>query len=130
MKSKNRSAIEKAWHNTVAQYGRESGWLNKVFGGKVLDPYQFQLDHALGAQTKRKINLVSVKVGEFAVLPMPIELHDLTSKHPLNRTTNPAAFKREFGCPLILWRDFVLEMRERGVELPFGDDIIKAIVEG
>ena len=128
MKSRNRTEEEKAWHNTVAQYGRESGWLNRVFGGKVSDPYQFQIDHLIGAQAKRKINLVSVKVGEFVVLPMPIELHDITSNHPLNRTLRPAAWKREFGCPLVMWRDFALEMRERGIELPFDNDFIKAVL--
>ncbi len=129
MKSKNRTSVETAWHTTVCQYGRDYGWLNKVFGGVATDPYQYQLDHVIGAQAKRKVNLVSQKVGEFVVIPVPIELHDITSNHKLNRTLRPAAFKGEFGDPLKLWEGMVLEMRdEYNIPLPFGDDLIEAVM--
>lgn len=130
MKSKNRTAAEKAWHTTVADFARRSHWLNTIFGGIVSDPYQFHLDHIIGAQAKRKINGVTVKVGEWSVLPLPVEIHCITSNHALNRTLKPKAFRDAFGNEKDLWGLFIVGMKSAGIELPFDQDIYNAIVKG
>lgn len=130
MKSKNRTAAEIAWHTTVADFARRSHWLNTMFGGIVSDPYQFHLDHLIGAQAKRKVNGVTVKVGEWAVLPLPIELHDISSNHAMNRTLKPKAFRDAFGHEKDLWANFTSLMVGAGIELPFDQDIYNAIIKG
>lgn len=128
MRSKNKTSAEKAWHNTVAQFGRESGWLNKHFGGYVRDPYQFHIDHILGAQAKRKVDLVSTKVGEWAVIPLPIEIHDYNQRNPVNKSTNPEAYKQAFGSGKELFADMIKTMQSRGIELPFDEGVFNAIM--
>ena len=127
MISKNRTAAEKAWHTTIAEYARNSDWLAHMYGGIVRDPYQFQLDHILGAQAKRKIDGVTVKVGEFAVMPLPVEIHDITSNHYLNRTLKPANYRGAFGHEKQVWLKFILAMQRDGIVLPFDEKIIGAI---
>lgn len=130
MISKNKTAAEKAWHTTVADFARRSHWLNTMYGGIVSDPYQFQLDHILGAQAKRKINGVTTKVGEWAVMPIPVEIHDITSNHALNRTLKPKAYRDAFGRETDVFASFIGTMQAAGISLPFDDDIFNAIVGG
>ena len=132
MKSKPRTAIEKEWHDLVSLMGMETSWLRKTFGQHVKRPYQFNLQHMLGSQAKRKVNGASVKVGEFAVFPVPIEIHSVElgeyENHPLNLTRRKKAFEAEFGTEKELFLSFIEELRKNDVPLPFGDDVIEAIV--
>ena len=130
MINKPRTAQEKQWHNTVAEWAKESDWLQDTFGPFVSMPYDFHIDHIIGASKKRKINLVSVKVGEFAVIPMPIQLHGITSNHPLNRTLRPATFRDYIGDEKLLFKRMIHAMKDDGIEIPFSDEIIKSIVMG
>lgn len=128
-KGSNKTAAEKAWHRTVSEFANNSTWLNDMYGGHVRDPHQWQLDHIVGAMAKRKINGVSVKIGEFAVMPISLEIHDLTSNHPLNRTLRPAAYRKAFGHEKQVWLSMLNAMKRAGIELPFGDDLIYSVVE-
>ena len=127
-KGKSKTAVEKAWLGMVVDYATESGWLTNMYAGYCSNPTQFQIDHILGAQAKRKINGVTTKVGEFAIMPIPMELHDVTSNHPLNRTLRPAAFRKVFGHELSVWNQMLAEMENEGYELPFSKELIDAVV--
>lgn len=127
-KGKSKTAAEKAWLGMVVDYATESGWLTNMYAGYCSNPTQFQIDHVLGAQAKRKINGITTKVGEFAIMPIPMELHDITSNHPLNRTLRPAAFRKVFGHELSVWNQMLIEMENEGYELPFSKELIDAVV--
>ena len=131
-KGKSKTAAEKEWLEMVVSYATESGWLTNMYAGYCNNPTQFQIDHVLGAQAKRKINGVSVKVGEFAIMPIPMELHDITSNHPLNRTLKPRAYRDEFGHETEVWERLVRDMKNwlqiSGETLPFDNDLIEAVM--
>ena len=127
MRSKQRTAIEKQWHSDVAEFASNGSFMVSIYGGHCSNPREFQLDHILGAQAKRKVNLVSEKVGEFAVIPVPIELHDITSNHPLNVTTNKKKFESVIGNRLDIWLRMVFLMESSGYTIPFDKHVKEAI---
>jgi hypothetical protein len=122
------TVAEKEWHLDVVNFAKSSTWLRDIYQNYCIDPYSFQLDHIVGAKAKRKINGVTTKVGEWAVMPIPIELHDLTSNNPLNRTLRPGAFRKTIGNEKLIWLGFIDAMKSDGYELPFSEDIINSIV--
>lgn len=127
MRSKPRTAAEKAWHEVVAEFAETSVWLEAMYSGIVKDPYNFQIDHIIGAQAKRKVNGVSVKVGEWAVMPIPAELHDISSNHRLNRTLQPAAYRAAFGHEKYIWQRFH-ESIKREMGTPITPEMVEAIL--
>jgi len=129
-KGKNPTATELKWRGIVSEFAAESTWLVDWFGEYVSDPYLFEIDHILGAQAKRKINFESVKVGEYAILPMPFMLHNVLSKHKLNRTTNPGKFRENIIHEKLLFGNMINAMKRDGYGIPFSDEIVNAIVKG
>lgn len=129
MKSKPRTATEKAFHEEVARFARETDWLGATYGPEYAGA-DFHLDHWMGAQAKRKVDLVSKKVGEFAVLPVPIRLHDVNDNHPLNITNHKRAHEEIFGKSKDLWRRMIVNMISSGYELDISANMIGAISRG
>lgn len=127
-KGKSKTAVEKAWIEKVVDFAQSSQWLSRMYGAHATHPTTFQIDHVLGAQAKRKVEGITTKVGEFAIMPIPMELHDITSNHPLNRTLRPAAFRKVFGHELSVWNQMLAEMENEGYELPFSKELIDAVV--
>lgn len=128
MRSKQRTQLEKDWHKSVAKFATESNWLVNKFGGYCVMPNQFQLDHVIGAQAKRKVNLISEKVGEFVVLPIPVNLHDITSNNQYAIHKSRRVFEKQFGNCITMWVEMVKTMKQEGYVIPFGDDVIKAVL--
>ena len=131
MKSKgnNPTALEIKWRGIVADFANTSSWLDNWFGDYT-DTSAFELDHILGAQAKRKVNFVSVKVGEFAIIPIPYELHNVMCDHKYNKTLRPAAFREHFESDSFIFDDMISTMKSYGYEIPFSQNIIDAIIKG
>ena len=127
-KGKSKTAAEKAWLGQVVDFAQSSMWLVDLYGQYCQNPKHFEIDHIIGAQAKRKVEGITTKVGEFAIMPIPIALHDITSNHPLNRTLRPAAYRKVFGHELSVWNQMLAEMENKGYELPFSKDLIDAVV--
>ena len=129
MKSKgnNPTALELKWRGIVADFANDTHWLEANFGGHNVNTSQFQLDHFLGAQAKRK---PFGRVGEFAIIPVPIKLHERGGSHKLNRTENKKAFNNVFGSANELFRYMVEDMQLLDYEIPFSQNIIDAIIKG
>lgn len=126
-KGNNRTAVEKRWHETVADFAINSYWMSNTYYNAGCNYTQFHLDHFIGAQTKRKINFASEKVGEFAVIPVPIQLHDSQdTSNPCHRTKG---FNEVIGDPKMLFVRMCSKMQEQGIELPFNDEWIEAITK-
>lgn len=129
MRSKPRTEAEKAWHETVARFASETNWLETIYGPEFAGG-GFHLDHFLGAQAKRKINLVSEKVGEKATVPVPIALHDVHSSHPLNVTHHKKAHEAKYGKQSDTFGLMTNVMRAESYEVPISQDVIDAIMRG
>lgn len=128
---KNKTALEKRWHESIADFASNSDFLIKHFGGYCFNPHSFHIHHVEGRQAKRKINYISERIGEWFVLPVPIELHDVNrTDNKLNVTHNKKAFEKNFGTQKSLWLDMINQMRIMNYEIPFGQDTIEGVVNG
>ena len=127
-KGHNKTQLEKDWLKTVVDFAESTKWLKAKYGA-ICYPNQFEIDHILGARTKRKINGVSWRVGELAIMPIPTMLHNVMSNHKYNRTTQPANYRAVFGHETQVWLSMVWEMEVEGYTIPFSEDVINAIVK-
>ena len=98
------NAKEKAFMNSVAEFGRE--YLGVLFNG--YDGSPFQIHHCVGRSYRHS----KVHIGHYFILPVPIELHDVTSNHPLNVTHHRKAFCAKYGNERDLWRKMYIKMAE------------------
>ena len=62
-----------------------------------------------------------VSIGHEFILPVPFDLHDVSSNHPLNVTHRKKAFVKEFGSQRDLFFTMLESMRDYGYELPSAD---------
>jgi len=127
-KGHSKTAFEKEWLNTVVEYANESDFLSDMYGHITSDYSRFEVDHILGAKTKRKINGVSWRVGELAIMPIPFELHNVMNNNPCNRTTNPGKYRSVFGHEKLVWLAMIRAMQNDGCEIPFSESVIQAII--
>lgn len=114
----------KKWMEDITEFALSSNWLNK-FSGYCDNPYHFQRHHVYGREAKRKVNLVSANVGHIAILPIPFELHDVSSNNRLNATHFKKRFESVFGTQKELFIDLCQEMEKAGFVLPFDKEVLK-----
>ena len=81
-KNHTKTAAEKAWLDMVVDFAMQSRWLRDKYSHITAQYSNFEIDHILGAKTKRKINGVSERVGELAIMPIPYEMHNIRGKNP------------------------------------------------
>ena len=89
-----------------------------------------QLHHVAGRTYKHH----KVLIGPWFVLPLAVELHDVSSNHPLNVTHHRKLFSAEYGSQAILWFDMVLDIEcdlycRRIKNNFFGMDVVEAILD-
>lgn len=117
-----RTALENKWMDTVNHAAMNTSWLHDTYGADVDNPEFYHVDHIIGSQAKRK---PFGRVGEFAIMPVPIELHepnDTTHQYHVSK-----GFKERYGHRTEVFERFVNYIRECGYEIPFSDDVIQAI---
>ena len=127
-KGHTKTAAEKAWLDMVVEFANGITWLESKYSSTVLRWDNYEIDHILGAKTKRKINGVSWRVGELAIMPIPYEIHNIRSNNSLNRTTNPGAYRKVFGHEKQVWLEMIRAMQDEGYEVPFSEEVIQAII--
>jgi len=119
---------EQKWLNTITDFASSTLWMLDKYGGYCENPYVFDRHHITGRKAKRKINYVSVVVGEWYVIPVPFEMHDVhQTKHKLNVTHCKNAFEAVIGTQKELFTDMVNSMRDLGYTIPFDDEVIEAL---
>jgi hypothetical protein len=125
-KGHTKTKAEKDWLEMVVNFADSSTWLDSKFIEDVFAPYNYQIDHVIGKSAKRKINNVSWRVGEFAIMPCPIEVHDvLHSNHKYHRGNG---FRIRFGHEKQVWLEMIRAMQNEGYEIPFSEEVIQAII--
>ncbi len=112
---------EKQWHELIAQYVKVRG--SVLGGGMKTEPIQYH--HVAGRTYKQN----KVLIGPWFVIPLPFSLHDVSSNDSLNVTHHRHAFSEAFGSQRDLWLDMIEWFKKRDIELPFGDDVITAVMD-
>jgi hypothetical protein len=111
MAMKQANAAQKQWMNDITEwaenniqilYGNE--WLNKPI----------QRHHVLGRSAKHN----KVAIGHWFILPVPFELHDVSSNHEHNVTHRKNSFIREFGNQRGLFEKMCLSMKDYNYNMP------------
>ena len=115
-------AMHKKWMNDVAEWYQEVGF--KSIG--LSNAYRnFHLHHVGG----RKLKQNKVPIGDWFILPLPVQLHDVNSNNSRNVTHHKHAFTDKFGLQSELFKEMIESMVDHGAELPFGQDVINAIMD-
>jgi hypothetical protein len=127
-KGHTKTKAEKDWLDVVVEFASNSDFLSNKYGHVTANHFNWEVDHILGAKTKRKINGVSYGVGELAIMPIPFELHNVMSNNPLNRTTNPGVYRQSFGHEKQVWLEMIRAMQNEGYKIPFSEDVIQSII--
>jgi hypothetical protein len=126
-KNHTKTSAEKVWLETVIDFSVTTEWLHDKYVLDINFPYNFHIDHVIGSTAKRKINGVSWRVGELAIVPCPIELHDnLYCNHKYHRAKG---FRKHYGHEKKVWLEMIRAMQSRGYEIPFSENIIQAIIK-
>ena len=115
------------WLKTITDFANNTDFMIRWYGGHCFEPYYFQRHHILGKQVKRKINLVSEHVGEYVVIPVPFELHDVSSNNRLNVTHCKNSFEGVIGRQKDIFKDMVNCMRSNDYEVPFNNEVVECV---
>jgi len=76
--------------------------------------FGYHVHHPCGRSAKHN----KVEIGHWFILPVPVELHDVSSNHPLNVTHYKHRFTETFGAQACLFRRLVEGMRIMGLSIP------------
>ena len=108
---KQANAKQKQWMNDITGWAEDN--LTMLYGYDYEGCY-IQRHHVLGRSTKHN----KVEIGHWFILPLPFELHDVSSNHPENVTHRKKAFVKHFGNQRDLFLMMVEDMRDYDYELP------------
>lgn len=72
---------------------------------------EIQIHHIFGRKAKHN----KIEIGEWAIIPLAIRLHDVGSNHPFNVTHWKKRFEIEFGSQKELLKKLFLKVR-RGID--------------
>ena len=101
-------------------------WLSTItdYGCVVTGRSDIQRHHVLGRKAKHN----KVAIGEWFVLPLWWELHDVSSNHPQNVTHYKHRFTDGYGLQSELFAEMVERLIDRGFEVP-DQEILDAIAD-
>jgi hypothetical protein len=122
-----KTKAEKDWLDVVVEFAGESDFLCDTYGHITSNYKHFEIDHIIGAKAKRKINGVSLRVGELAIMPVPYSLHNIRVHHPDHRA-NPGRYRKRFGHEKQVWLTMIRVMQNECYEIPFSEEVIQAII--
>ena len=117
------NAKEKAFMKAVMDFHNDYG-VGYLYGAE-WDKSPLQCHHVCGRTYKQN----KIKIGHTFILPLPVELHDVHSNHPLNVTHWRHKFTDEFGLQRELWKKMMCKMIVSHCDFdPPDDDIYHAIM--
>jgi len=106
------NAQERKFLNSVIDFHNQVG-VGYLYGQECqFSPLQYH--HVVGRSYKQN----KIKIGNFFILPVPQELHDVGSNDPDNVTHFRHNFTRRFGNQRDLWQMMICRMEEYGLEIP------------
>jgi len=115
------SALQTKWLSMITDWYNDAGYedyqLNRC--------YNVQRHHCCGRKAKHN----KVAIGHWFVLPLPFIYHDVSSNDIYNVTHHRHNFTGHFGLQSELFKEMISSMILFGYELPFGQDVIDAIMD-
>ena len=114
-------AVEKAWFALLASFGCVI--LSKEFGMPVTGGVQ--IHHPGGRELKKN----KLYIGRYFCYPLAWKLHDIYSPHPYNVSNHKNKFVEIYGRECDLFHARCMEIVAAGHKLPFGDDVMQAIMD-
>ena len=108
------------WYKLISRYVEQYGPVAK---GVAWVSTQFH--HPKGRTYRNK----KVLVGPWYVIPVDANLHDYWTREAGNVTNYPKEFAERYGLQCVLWKLMIDRIQnEMGFTLPFGQDVIDAIL--
>ena len=123
MASKPANAAQRQWMKDISD-ACQQGVIGGLYGDEWEDCCNWQLHHVKGRSFRHN----KVAIGHWFVLPVPFELHDVSSNHPLNVTHHKKAFTDEFGMQSELMGELVGMMSAMGFYKLPPDEVMDAIM--
>ena len=113
------NAEHKKWIKRVAQYSEDHG----EFPNQRFAP--FQIHHSVGRKGKHN----KFEIGEWFILPIEFQYHDVSSNNPFNITHWRKRYCIEFGNERDQFAAMCAVIKGEDGELPFSDDVYQAIMD-
>ncbi len=111
MATKPANTVQKQWMSDIAEWAENN---IQILYGNEWSNKPIQLHHVLGRSAKHN----KVAIGHWFILPVPFELHDISSNHELNVTHRKNSFTKEFGKQFQLFEEMCLSMEDYGYNMP------------
>ena len=127
-KGHTKTKAEKDWIDAVVEFAQISSWLVTKYSDFTHEDGVFQIDHIIGAKAKRKVNGITQRVGELAIMAIPMKLHESGGSHKLNRTERPSNYRKAFVHEKPVWLEMIRATQNEGYEIPFSAEVIQAII--
>ena len=121
MANRNPNAAEKQWLKDITSFIDDVG-IELFYTG--WNGSAYQRHHVVGKSGKHN----KVHIGYWFINPVPWQLHDVSSDHPLNVTHNKNAFRKEYGDETAIFQCLVSCMAQWGYAIP-PDDVYNAIMD-
>ena len=115
---KKQNADEMAWLARVAQYAEQHGSIPEGAPGA------FEIHHCVGRAAKQN----KIHIGNYFILPISFEMHNVMSNNPLNVTHFRKRFTEEFGTQRDLFAKMVETIAEEDGANPVPEDVFNAIM--
>ena len=122
MAMKKANVAQKQWMKDISD-ACQYGVIGALYGEEYDDCDNWQLHHVKGRSFKHN----KVSIGHWLILPVPFDLHDVSSNHPLNVTHHKNAFTNEFGMQTELMGELVGLMSAMGFYKLPPDNVLEAI---
>jgi len=116
---KQANAAQKKWMGIISDWATEN--IGELYGDE-WSGSQFQLHHVLGRSAKKN----KIEIGHWFILPVPVDLHDVSSNHLLNVTHHKKSFVRRFGKQSEIFNQMLHSMFNENLDTPHFD-IVNAI---
>lgn len=111
-------ADEKRWLERVVRFAQEHGAFPDY------SSTLFQIHHVCGRAYRQN----KIHIGNWLILPIQPEFHDVSSNNPLNVTHYRKRYTAEFGMQRDQFAAMCAVIKSEDGSLPFGDDVYHAIM--
>ena len=118
---KQANAAQRQWMNDIAEWAKDN--IHILYGEKWRN-HPIQLHHVLGRSAKHN----KIAIGHEFIIPVPFDLHDVSSNHFENVTHRKKAFIKRFGLQSHIFQVLVSAMDMELYTTP-SSEIYHAIME-
>ncbi len=120
MATKPANAKQKQWMSDIAEWAERN--IDLMYDYECLEG--IQLHHVMGRSAKHN----KVAIGHWFIIPVPSELHDVSSNNPFNVTHHKHSFTERFDLQSELFSLMMADMEMGNYETP-SQEVYNAIMD-